>query len=155
MEPTHYCSGETPHILDLVFTNEQTMINEVHCLGCSDHVCLSFKFMCYSLHASSNNRPKYNFYHADFKKMCELLSNIDWYSNLTSLSIQKAWKFFILHFNETLGQCIPLTKQHKKKNVYMSSDARHLRNRRNKLWKKYLISKSVDDFRRYSMVRKH
>jgi len=35
----------------------------------------------------------------------------------------------------------------------MSSDARHLRNRRNKLWKKYLISKSVDDFRRYFMVR--
>jgi len=126
MEPTRYHPGETSHILDLVFTNEQTMINEVHYLpglGCSDHICLSFKFMCYSLHASSNNRPKYDLYHADFEKMRELLSNIDWYGNLTSLSIHRAWKFFTLHFNEILDQCIPLTKQRKKKNVYMSSDA--------------------------------
>ena len=27
MKPTHYHPGETPNILDLVFTNEQTMIN--------------------------------------------------------------------------------------------------------------------------------
>ena len=60
MEPTHCRPGKTPHILDLVITNEQTMINEVYYLpglGCSYHVCLSFKFMCYSLHASSDNRP--------------------------------------------------------------------------------------------------
>jgi len=76
MEPTHYCPGETPHILDLIFTNEQTMIDEVHYLpglGCNGQVCLSFKFMCYSLHVSSNNRPKYDLYHADFEKMRELL----------------------------------------------------------------------------------
>jgi len=61
MEPTHYRPGITPHILNLVFTNEQTMINEVQYLpglGCSNHVCLSFKFKWYSLHSPSNNRPK-------------------------------------------------------------------------------------------------
>ena len=35
----------------------------------------------------------------------------------------------------------------------MSSDARHLKNRRNKLWKKYMTSKSVENFHRYSVVR--
>ena len=35
----------------------------------------------------------------------------------------------------------------------MSSDALCLKNRKNKLWKKYLISKSSDDFYRYCKVR--
>jgi len=156
MEPTHYRPGETPHILDLVIANERTMINDMQYLpglGCNDHVCLSFKFMCYSLHVPSNSRPKYDFYHADFEKLCDLLSNIDWYSNLTSLSIHKAREFFTIQFNEILGECISLINKCKKKNVYVSSDAQHLKNCKNKLWKKYLISKSVDDFHRYSMVR--
>ena len=46
----------------------------------------------------------------------------------------------------------PLIKRCKK-NVYVSSDARHLKNRRNKLWKKYVTTKSVNDFCGYSMVR--
>ena len=80
-EPTRYCPGETPHTLDLVFTNEQTMINEVQylpSLKCSDHdfVCLSFKFMCYGVEAPDNNHPKYNLHHADFETMCELLSYV-------------------------------------------------------------------------------
>ena len=89
------------------------MINEVQYLpglGCSDHVCLSFKFKCYSLHIPGNNRPKYNLYHADFEKMRDLLSNIDWYGNLTSLSMHKAWEFFTIQFNDILGECIPLIK---------------------------------------------
>ena len=79
-EPTHYRQGETPHILDLVFTNEQTMINDIQYLpglGCSDHVCLSFKFMCYSLQRPCESRPRYNLRHADFNKMRELLNEID------------------------------------------------------------------------------
>ena len=114
---------------------------------------LSFEFKCYSLHIPGNNRPKYNLYHADFEKMRDLLSNIDWYGNLTSLSIHKAWEFFTIQFNDILDKCIPLIKQRKKKNVYVSSDVLHLKNHRNKLWKKYVTTKSVDDFRRYSMVR--
>ena len=57
-------------------------------LGCSDHVCLSLKFMCYGvLQAPSNNRPKYNLRHKDFVTMYELLSYIDWHSNLTPLLV--------------------------------------------------------------------
>jgi len=92
-------------------------------------------------------------YHADFEKMCDLLSNIDWYGNLTLLSIHKAWEFFTIQFNDILAECILLIKRRKKKNVYVSSDAQCLKNRRNKLWKKYVTTKSVDDFCRYSIVR--
>ena len=156
MKPTRYRPGETPNILDLVFTNEQTMIDEIQYLpglGCSDHVCLSFKFMCYAVQEPGNNRPKYNLRHADFETMREILSHVDWHDSLTPLSIHEAWEFFTVHFNDTLGQCIPLTRQYKNKNIYMSSEARRLKNRRNKLWKKYMTSKSVDDFHRYSVVR--
>ena len=106
MEPTRYRPGETPNILDLVFTNEQTMINEVQYLpglGCSDHVCLSFKFMCYGVQAPGKNRPKYNLHHADFETMCEMLSYVDWHGILTPPSIHEAWEFFTVHFNDILG----------------------------------------------------
>ena len=120
MKPTRYRPGETPNILDIVFTNEQTMIDEIQYLpglGCSDHVCLSFKFMCYAVQEPGNNCPKYNLRHADFETMREILSHVDWHDSLTPLSIHEAWEFFTVHFNDTLGQCIPLTRQYKNKNI--------------------------------------
>ena len=60
---------------------------------------------------------------------------------------------FTAHFNDILHQCVPLIKQRKKKNIYMSSNALHLKNHKNKLWKNYLISKSSDDLHRYCKVR--
>ena len=85
--------------------------------------------------------------------MRELLNEIDWHHNLTPLSILEAWEFFTAHFNDILHQCVPLIKQRKKKNIYMSSNALRLKNRKNKLWKNYLISKSSDDFHRFCKVR--
>ena len=75
--------------------------------------------MCYAVQEPGNNRPKYNLCHADFETMREMLSYVDWHDSLTPLSIHEAWEFF----NDILGQCIPLTRQYKNKNIYISSDA--------------------------------
>ena len=58
-------------------------------LGCSDHVYLSFKFMCYAVQEPGNNRRKYNLRHADFETMREMLSYVDWHDSLTPLSIHE------------------------------------------------------------------
>ena len=48
-EPTRYREEETPSLLDLVFTNEQDMINNlVYLPPLSDHVCIEFDLNCYS-----------------------------------------------------------------------------------------------------------
>ena len=69
--------------------------------------------MCYAVQEPGNNRPKYNLRHADFETMREILSHVDWHDSLTPLYIHEAWEFFTVHFNDTLDQCIPLTRQYK------------------------------------------
>jgi len=47
---TYNVSGETPSLLDLVFTNEQDMIDNISHLpplGNSDHICIEFDLICY------------------------------------------------------------------------------------------------------------
>ena len=49
--PTRYSEHTTPSILDLVITNEESMISSVAVsepLGKSDHVVLNFEYICYS-----------------------------------------------------------------------------------------------------------
>ena len=44
--------GERSEILDLIFTNEESMVANMHYLpgiGMSDHLCISFDLRCYSM----------------------------------------------------------------------------------------------------------
>ena len=50
LEPTRHRDGNEPGLLDLVFTNEEDMINDLKHnagLGDSDHECLNFNLNCY------------------------------------------------------------------------------------------------------------
>ena len=52
LNPARYRLGQSPHILDLVFTNEEAMINNISYLpglGSSDHVCLNFNLIIFML----------------------------------------------------------------------------------------------------------
>ena len=43
--------GETPHLLDLVLSNEEAMVKNLELLpglGASDHVMIQFQLACYS-----------------------------------------------------------------------------------------------------------
>ena len=51
--PTRYRDNSTPHILDLIFSNEKDFVEDIQYLpglGLSDHVCLK----CYSLYNPVN-----------------------------------------------------------------------------------------------------
>ena len=50
-KPTRWRGTDTPHVLDLVFTNEENMVSEMEylsSLGKSDHCVLQFQFNCYT-----------------------------------------------------------------------------------------------------------
>ena len=51
LSPTRYRPGQTPHILDLVLTNEEGMVLNLRshpALGSSEHVVLTFTLRCYA-----------------------------------------------------------------------------------------------------------
>ena len=63
-ECTRYRAGDEPSVLDLLFTNEENMINSITYkpgLGKSDHLQLEFSFNCYT-ESSLDCFKKYNFF---------------------------------------------------------------------------------------------
>ena len=74
-ESTRYREGQTPSTLDLVFTNEQNMIDIVtynNRLGKSGHLMLSFDFVIYrgtKLENKESKMPKRYFYKGDYKSL--------------------------------------------------------------------------------------
>ena len=96
-KPTKYRSDSTLHVLDLIFTNEESMVNDVKYLpglGSSDHICLQFELACYCDHVEPP-RPRYNVYKADFNKMQSLLEAVNWEEFLNPLDIYSAWNLII------------------------------------------------------------
>jgi len=145
-EPTHYRFNTTANTLDLVFTNEDGMINNIEYLpgiGASDHVCLQFNFTCYSSPAPTS-RPKYNLNQANFDRMMrELLQNADWNDSLATLDICSAWKLFSDKFTDIINECIPKFVPRRRKKIFLTSRALSLRNKKSKLWCKYKQSNST------------
>ena len=76
-QPTHFRGDQTPNILDLVFTNEEGMIEDlVHRahLGKSHHQVLKFDYVCYR-EKSAKSKTKFNYLKGDYSKLKRLLEN--------------------------------------------------------------------------------
>ena len=88
-EPTRFIQEETPSLLDLVFTNEQDMINSISYLpplGNSGHICIEFELVCYAELRKSENL-KYNIRVANTELMKQDLNDVDWKSILETLGM--------------------------------------------------------------------
>ena len=62
--PTRFRENETPLLLDLVFTNEEGMIDNIshrHGLGKSDHIILIISFVCYTRIQNRRNYHEANY----------------------------------------------------------------------------------------------
>ena len=79
-EPTHYRGNNTPNTLDLIFTNEEGMLEQLKYLapvGSSHHSLLKFDFCCYS----KTDRPRVNKYKYDrgnYDIMRETMATRNW-----------------------------------------------------------------------------
>ena len=153
--PTRYRDNSTPHVLDLIFSNQKDFVEDIQYLpglGLSDHVCLEFGFKCYSLY-NPVSIPKFNLRSADFPKMRQLISDVDWESILNPLDLQDAWHYFSTVFDDIIAKSIPLDLPHHKKNIYMSHKAFRLKNKKCKLWNRYTATRSVSIYNLYCKTR--
>ena len=144
-EPTRQRGTDTPSTLDLIFTNEEHMIEDINIeapLGNSDHSILKFKFKC-----SMQNAPpkmKTMLKKGNYARFNELMKSIDWKAEFDQYpdDINRQWDFFKSKYLEAEAQCIP------KKLVYVDGklskkfsiplDRANLKKikKKNKLWSK-------------------
>jgi len=70
-------------------------------LTLSDHTCIQFTYTCYT-QESNNYVPTYNIHQANYKKLWNLLSNVNWNDVIGIHSVLDAWGCF----SDTLtGSC--------------------------------------------------
>jgi len=92
MEPTGFRGDATPHLLDLVFTNNENMkenLKYLPGLGSSDHLCISFDVefpVC-----DSESVLKHNVYCVNYTNA---FSTINWERDMENLSVVDTWDFF-------------------------------------------------------------
>jgi len=153
-EPTRYRSTDTPSLLDLVFTNELNMINDISYsppLGNSDHVCIYFNLVCYT-ECKRISGVKYNVGAANLDLMNETLQTVDWKSTLSSLDVNASWDCFKAIYQDAIDRCVPVYKAKQKKNLWMNFDALQLKKSKNKLWKRYRTTGCSSDLLNYKAV---
>ncbi|KAF8569718.1 hypothetical protein P879_01816 [Paragonimus westermani] len=109
LQPTRFKSNDTPSILNLLLTNEELMIEDVHYLpplGASDHVCLQFEFVCYASRVADVSiftRRHVNFYLLRNLLLANTLSNCAFADSDT------AWRDFAFFFFQTLISIATIT----------------------------------------------
>ncbi|CAH8640773.1 unnamed protein product [Dicrocoelium dendriticum] len=77
--PTRFRTGNKPGVLDLVFTNEELMIETVSIespLGRSDHATLMFKYICYAEYSSENTEECQLI--TDYGALVKLINATNW-----------------------------------------------------------------------------
>ena len=155
-EPTRYRPGQSPHILDLAFTNEAGMINNMSYLpglGCSDHICLSFNLTCY-VDYRATIREKYNLYLADFDRMRQILGSYDWNEALDQLDTDEAWDYFYNVFNNLIQECVPSSRpKNRRNNIYITREVMRLKNTKNRLWRQYSSTRDPLDYAAFTSTR--
>ncbi len=159
-KPTRWRGTDEPHILDLVLTNEDTMVNEVFYdspLGKSDHCVLHFDYVCYAeMEARRKLKRYYN--KADYVKINQAISNINWDEEFGCLSdINTMWSMFQSKIASIEDQFIPkkivtISSKQKSRIPLDSSTFAQIR-RKNTLSRRYLLTKDPTVRQEYNRIR--
>ena len=154
-EPTRFREGVRPSLLDLILTNEEGMVAGLeHCpgLGKSDHVLLKCKLFCYSMIVKPE-RLKWNFNRANFQELAGRVRLVNW-DCLSTMDVDAGYRWFSDTLFSLMNECIPRGKSsNRRKNIYMNSQALHLKRKKRSLWSAYTRSENLVDLARFKRCR--
>jgi hypothetical protein len=157
-KPTTWRGSDTPHILDLIITNEENMILDIEYqspLGKNDHCMMKFDYNCYTM-AKNKGRVTKLYNRAKFKEFSEELEKIDWENELSDKNdINTNWNSFLSTKRRLEDKYIP-TKTREKDNKHkfpLDKETRELIKTKNSLSKKVVTSRDPDIRKQYNRVR--
>lgn len=107
-EATRFREGSEPSILDLVFTNEEDMINNFvfhNSLGKSDHLSLIFDYICYKV-IKSDETLRFNYSKANFASIGEDMNMIEG-SVTSNIGTQMSWEIFVNNITKSVDKNVP------------------------------------------------
>ena len=155
-EPTRYREKDTPHLLDLVLSPDESSVTDMEYLpplGESDHLCLQFKVVFDHQQHTNPTPVQHNVFKTDYESVREQLRSHNWESELDS-TFDEDYHHFFKSLRSMMLEVTPLkTPPRKKKNVYMTKEADRMRGNKRKLWRKYCTTRSSYDHRKYKLQK--
>ena len=156
-EPTREREGTTPSTLDLLFTNENNMIQKIDInppLGNSDHMVLIFDVTLY-IENNAETREKFLFFKGDYKSLSEELSNFNW-NILTDLSAIEAWDVFAETIINESRNHIPVSRTRPKtyKTPWMNKEALAAVKEKRRRWKKCKYNRNAVTLANYTEAKR-
>ena len=159
-EPTRYRDGQNPSCLDLVLTNEDSMISQESIninppLGKSDHSIVSFEYVCY-YEEEDTSEEKFQYFKGNYANLRETLSGINWEEKLKNKTVEQMWDVFKNCLLEEISNNIPkksMKNKFMKSPLWMDKNAKLAVIKKDRAWKKYKYSRSLLNYNNYSSVR--
>jgi hypothetical protein len=149
-----------PSALDLIFTNDEEMIEDISYdepLGHSDHGVLDFTFRCY-FSIKDNPIPRWNFHKGDYTKMSEEMK-CDWDDILSGMNVNDMNDTFLEIFNRAKHKCIPQVnsraKAKAKRHNYLPLDEKSIRKikKKHRCWQRYMETRDGKKYQEYAKAR--
>lgn len=154
-QPTRFRQNQRSSVLDLVFTNEEGMLDNLDILpgiGASDHCLLSFKLMCYTPYVESGP-PRPNFFKCDYSAVREDLANHIWSVNINE-NVDEMWNLFSDKMNQLIKDYVPLKNtKYSFRKQWMTTETAAVIDRKRRAWIRYHNCKSDDNYKLYTKAR--
>ena len=153
--PTRFRPGDAPSTLDLIFSSEEGIVQDVfHMapLGHSDHSCLLFTVSVQKLITPPSSIIRRDVNKGDYNKLRVAIGEADW-SMLESCDVESHWRAIVTKVNQVTEECLPLKPKKKMKNLYMNREGVRLRRKKSKAYAEYSRSENEEAWKKYTKIR--
>jgi hypothetical protein len=159
--PTHYRSDQTPNTLDLVFTNEEGMIEKIQHsapLGKSHHQILAFEYKCYTI--TKPKETRYIYEKGDYGTLRSMLKEVNWTEMMSNENTDSNWSIFTEIMNEAIRKTVPKTKidnndrkKKKKLPIWTNEQALIKIKKKRHAYQRYMETREGKDYLLYARAR--
>ena len=159
LEPTRQRGRDTPNCLDLVITSSETNVSNIEIsnpLGKADHCLLLWDYQVSMVRLAENEMYRYDYHKADYNKLRELLSDVDWSNVTVCNNVDKAWNYFHEKVLEAVHKCVPKVKITTRKKInppWFNVKAKRCVKRKYYAWLRYKDQRSYGRYMAYVKVR--
>ena len=146
-EHTRYRGSEEPSRLDLIFTTDPGIIQELNYkspIGKSDHVLIEYT-LNESVRRQKNEEYKrdwFNFTRANFEQLRKFYEEAQWDSFFESESVEEKWTIFLKTYNEGIEKWVPKMKvAQRSKEEWYNKECATAKEVKDKAWIKWKENK--------------
>ena len=155
--PTHSRKNQTENILDLIFTNEDGMIEDIKYeapLGKSDHLVLKFDYMCYKKETQVLT-SKFNYNKGNYEQLRQELALYDWQEEFENLNVEEGWECFEKKMTIAMERSIPKmkTSNKKRKPLWMNEKVLTKLKKKSEAFKRYMETREGEEYQKYARAR--